>query len=354
MYSKRTKIITRRALTNGQFLYVSDQGDITDLDTTVWRGDKTARRWVQVSNRAGSRSKFSLITGADSIRLDKNDVLVTTGTRTDRITGEAFDGPHESMRRPEGQSFTIDGWRAENQAVMKSLAACMSPDRSLPVLRSVYFAPNGSTTVKATSTDRFMAAEAIMQTTSKPVEFSVLVPDTLIREIAVAPAWHLTVWEKHSVVEFCDTGVRIQRLNLEGEYPMVNSLFERPKAENWATLTVEPVAFARTLRGLNASYNFPAGLSTDGYLAADGTGTIRPNGLVEVATGGEPQRWTAFNAGRMAQVIGSASEYDRVTVEWSPEWKAIHYRASDRLRMLLMPVRGGGEEFVASSEIDVS
>lgn len=353
MYDQKTKTITSRALKRDRHLYISDQGDITDLNTTIWRGDKTARRWVKINIMAG-RPKFTLITRADSLRLDKNDLLVKTGTRVDRISGEAFSEAHESMRRPSGPSTTIDGWRAENRTAMKALAASMSRDMALPILHTVSIGPHGSNTVQAYATDRFTATSAILDTVSKPVQFTSIVHGTIIRELAVAPAWHLTVWEDHSMAEFCDTGVRIQRRNVIGTYPEVHSLFPEGESEHQATLTVNPAPLARVLRGLHASYSFPAGLSVDGRLAADGSGTLKPEGMIEANTVGEPKTWVGFNAGYMARLLRSVTDLGQVRIAWSPDWKPIQVWVSDRIGMIIMPTRDGGDSFPVSDEIEVS
>ena len=352
MYDQKTKTITNRALSNNDYLYISDQGDVTDLETTVWRGSRTARRWVKVKTRT-TRPRFNMITKADSISLDKNDVLITTGTRVDRISGEALDSVHPSMRRPSGQSLTIDGWREQNRVAMKALDAARGRDLAIPSLFGVQIRSHGSTTVGAYATDRFKLTSAILETTSKPVDFTTIISAPIIRELAMSPAWHLSVWEDWSIAEFCDTGVRVQRMNYKGKYPDAKSLFPEGSVANKTSLEVNPLPLARVLSGLNATNQFPAGLSADGLLAADGSGTFRPEGFVDAKSMGEVRQWVAFRPDYLASLLRSVAGIGHVNIEWSTDWKPIIVNVSDRISMLLMPVTAPGDEFPVEDEIEV-
>lgn len=156
------------------------------------------------------------------------------------------------------------------------------------------------------------------------------------------------------MAEFCDTGVRIQRRNVIGTYPEVHSLFPGVESEAQAVLTVNPAPLARVLRGLHASYSFPAGLSMDGRLAADGSGTLKPEGMIEANAVGEPKTWVGFNAGYMARLLRSVTDMGQVRIAWSPDWKPIQVWVSDRIGMIIMPTRDGGDSFPVSDEIEVS
>lgn len=354
MYDQKTKTITSRALKKTSSLYVSDQGDLTDLETTVWRGSRTARRWVKVSLTA-RKPRFTLITKADSVRLDRDDVLITTGTRTDRISGEKADEPYQTMRRPSGPSVTIDGWRSQNREAVRALDVARLRDGTMPLLEGVRIIRHNSTTVQAYATDRFKLTSAVLETTSKPVKFDAIVSGRIVRELARSSAWHLTVWGEQSVAEFCDTGVRVQRMNYDGKYPLVGRLFSEGEPESLVRLEVDPVAFSRSLSRLHAPFPYPAGLSSEGLVAADGSGTFRPDGVVGVEVRGDPQRWVGFRAEYLAGLLRSVAGLGRVRVEWSPDWKTVRVVASDRVRMLLAPARvaDGGSVFPVDDEIEV-
>ena len=349
-FDKKTKTLTKRVLRRGPILLVSDQGDITDYETTVWRGDKRARRWVRVDT-GGSRQLWSMIAGADGLSLDKDSVLVRTGTKTTRISGEPVAELHRSMKKPEGASFTLDSWRGENQLAMKALYSTMGKDASMPILRCLNVASDG-VRISAKSTDRFRATVAQLETVSKPIKFEANVTRELIREVTFNSAWHLTVWEDYSSAEFCDTGVRVQTLNVVSPsgagFPEISSLMQDYDESARGTWRVTPSMFARVVKDLNPPRNTPMAFSGKGQVASEGSGHFLPAGVINTTHEGEAAQWVAMNPEYLVQMLQSMAGYEEVTITWGQDMKPVNFVASDRVRSLLMPVRGAGRSFPAS------
>lgn len=346
-YDAKTKTLTSRTIGHGPVLLISDQGDICNYETTIWRGDRRPRRWVSVDT-SGQVPKSALILRGDSLSLKGDDVLVRTGTKTTKLKGEAIGSPHQSTQKPEGPSFTVDAWRGENREAMKALQVALSLDETVPILNVLNLrSENGA--IKAYSTDRYKLTEAVLHTVSKKVDFVANVPGFLLRELTVNRAWHLTVWEDYSLAEFCDTGVRVQTMNRKGDFPKVETLFAEYPPEHTATLKVTPSLFSKVIRDLNPPRHQPVALSRDGLVGAEGSGHIRPAGVVEAKYRGNAAKWIALNGEYVTRMLRSVSAYPEVRIEWGEnEMKPVYFNVSDRVRMLLMPTRGAGRSFPVS------
>ena len=345
-FDTKTKNITKRALGHGAVLLVSDQGDISNHETTVWRGERRPRRWVSV-NTSGNVPRSALIQRADSLSLKGDDVLVRQGKNTTKLKGEAVTEPSPVMQKPEGASFTVDAWRGENREAIKALVECSGRDASLPVLTAIQMqSQNGG--IRAYGTDRYRLAEARMETVSKSVEFSALVPRFVLHELTTNRAWHLSVWENFTIAEFCETGVRVQTTNLQGDYPKVADLFTEHPDEQIATWTVTPRVFAKAVKDLHPPRHNPVALSSDGLIGAEGAGHVRPAGVVSVKAGEKAEKWVAVEGVYLEGLLRAVSDYEAVDVWWGEHMKPVHVVATDRLRLLLMPVRGVRRSFPVS------
>lgn len=348
-YDAKTKALTARSLGHGPVLLVSDQGDLSNFETTVWRGDRRARRWVSVDT-GNSMQKAAMIQRADSLSLKGDDVLVRTGAKTTKLSGTAVVELNAAMRKPEGASFTLDAWRFENRDALKALYSTIGKDASLPILTTLNLRSEDGG-IKAYATDRYKLGEAMLGTASKPVDFQANVRGSLLKELVTNRAWHLTVWEDFALAEFCETGVRVQTMNVTGSYPKVENLFAEYAPEHTATWTVTPSLFARVVRDMNPPRNNPVALSRDGLIAGEGAGSVRPAGVVEVQYQGEAQRWVAMSHEYLAQILRSVSGYPEARILWGPakaneeSMKPVYFEVSDRLRLLLMPTRGAGRSF---------
>lgn len=346
-FDSKTKAMTKRVMANSPVIMISDQGDVCNHETTVWRGDRRARRWVSVETR-NHPSRQALILGADSLSLDDESVLVRSGTRTTRLDAKTVETVIPAMLKPGGKSSTFDAWRGENRDAVKALYSTIAHNDMFPLLSTVKVTPSGASTVTAVSTDRYRATRATLETTSKPVEFSTLVRRFLIREVVFNRAWHLTVWKDFSIAEFCDTGVRVQTRNFEplsgGEYPEIESLFIAHEGQR-SEWTVTPPVFGRVVRNLNPPTHSPFALSRDGQVAADGSGVFRPAGVVSTSVTGEPAKWVAFNPEYLAPMVQSLSGYSEVRISWNEEMKPVNIVASERVWQMIMPSRGAGRSF---------
>lgn len=350
-FDTKTKNITKRALGHGPVLLVSDQGDISNHETTVWRGERRPRRWVSVDT-LGNVHRSALIQRADSLSLKGDDVLVRQGKNTTKLKGEAVTETSRVMQKPEGASFTVDAWRGENREAIKALVACSGRDASLPILTSIQMQSHDGG-IRAYGTDRFRLAEARMETVSKPVEFSALVPRFVLRELVMNRAWHLSVWENFTIAEFCETGVRVQTTNLQGKYPEAAELFATYPDEQIATWTVTPRVFAKAIKDLHPPRHNPVALSSDGLIGAEGAGHVRPAGVVSVKAGEKAEKWVAVNGAYLEELLRAVSDYDEADVLWGEHMKPVYVVASDRLRLLLMPVRGVRRSFPVSNIFEV-
>lgn len=345
-FDSKTKTMTKRILSGSHVLLVSDQGDVGNYETMVWRGDRRARRWVSVDT-VGARAKQALILGADSLSLDKNRVLVRSGTKTTSVEGEELVVTHDSMKKPEGTSFTIDSWRGENRDAVRALYSTIGTDESLPTLATVWFSPENSTTVKAISSDRFRATWAKVETTSKPVDFEAQVRRFLIRELTFNSAWHLTVWKGYATAEFCETGVRVQTMNFEPSeagFPKIENQFTESRSD-YAEWMVTPELFGRGVRKMNPPHRTPVALSRDGLIAAEGTGEILPVGVVSTGVVGKPVKWVALSPEYLAQMMQALSRYDEVSLVWGEHMKPVTVRVSKSVEQIIMPVRSTGNVF---------
>ena len=362
MFDSKTRAITKRAFRRNPFtLIVSDQGDLSDFETTVWRGDKRARRWVAVTVDS-SPTKRATILNAEHLALQGDSVIATSADKTVKITGDAVDGSHKAFRTPEGPSFTIDSWRAENRHVMKVMLASTEQSGFTPLLSTVLFRPLGSTTVSTTATDRFVLSRGTLETTSKPVEFSAYVPQRIVSELATTPAWHLTVWESHSVAEFCETGVRVQMMNYETSsagFPQVDHLFPEYTPSETNEWTVTPGEFAKALRRLDPPRHTPVGISGDGRIASEGSGILRPAGVIETTSSDAAPKWIAFNHEYLTRLLASMAAYRTVRLKWSTRntqshnERPIQLEVSPRLDAILVPARGGGSSFEVDATIEL-
>lgn len=368
MYSAKTKTLTKRVIGQPHTILVSDQGDVSNHEVTVWRGDKRARRWVTVQVN-GNHPKRNLIVSADHLSLKGNNIVAEHGTSTTIIEAEPFepqtrkDGVPDVLKQPEGKSFVLDSFRRENLQAIHALYPAMSHDRSLPMLATVHVASSGSETVQATSTDRYRAVRATMHTASKPVAFEAQVKRNLIYELTINSAWHLTVHEDQSVAQFCDTGVRVQCLNVtspNSAYPKVDELFTRDrKSEPSVEWTVTPALMARVLRDLNPPRNTSVGISSDGLMACQGSGEFKPAGLIETSVQGDPPAWVSVNPVFLEEQLRSVRKFREAVIWWGEKstdgsLRPIFVNVGEGIEVLMMPTRdaGSGAAFPVANEIE--
>lgn len=351
-YDKKTKTLTKRVLGGSTVLHVSDQGDLSNHESTVWRGDRRARRWMEVE-ALGNRAKANMVLTADAVKLGKDHVIVFHGEKATKIEARPVTEQTKVMRQPDGPSFTIDAWRAENRVIMNALHTATLKDISAPILSCVSLhMENGGVT--GYSSDRFRIVKGRLETTSKPTQFEANIVKRMVRELVFARAWHLTVWEDQAIAEFCDTGVRLQTRNWDitsSKFPAVNNLFPDWSDEN-ATWVVTPSAFAKTVQDMNPPTAYPVALSREGLIASEGVGQIKPAGVIETSFVKEPAKWIAFNHEYLSQLLRAASAYDTARIQWGPDMKPVNITVSDRLRMLLMPTRGAGRSFPVANITD--
>lgn len=354
MYSKKTKTMTHRLLQNHRRLLVSDQGDLSDYATTVWRGDRKPRRWLSVDTK-GSRHLGNLITKADRVELVKDQIKVTHGTAVTLINAEPVGELPDVTKKPEGMSFTLDSYRGENLMAIKALAACKGSDDTMPSLTRVKMVQESTGRVTGSSTDRYVAASTILQTVSKPVDFNVLVPGALVQDLAFNTAWHLTVWEHYSMAVFCDTGITVQQGNVPGdEYPRVDTLFPLPENTGQVTVEVSPREYVRSLSRMPHSSLDMMGLSATGEVAADGSGVRPVSGVVQAVTSGEHAAWVELRPAHLIRLCRAVSDAETAVIQWGANpTKPVMVTAGDDVRMLAMPSRGGGRSYAVSESVEL-